>query len=292
MPETTLTQITDHVYWMSPGKPDRPSLCAVVGTNRTLMLEAGASAAHARQFLDALTNAQVPSPDYVALTHWHWDHIFGAAELNIPIIAHQQTATEMAVQARYQWTDTALDARVADGTEIAFCADNIKLELPEPREIYIIQPDIVYHDSLQINLGDVSIHLQHVGGDHAADSCVMHVMPDRVLFLGDCLYDAIYTPARHYTTQKLFPLLDTILRFDAEFYIEGHTPTVMSRDELLVIVDKMRLVGNTVDRLAGDQVAVTRAFSEQLGAALDEDTKGFIDTFVAGYKLEHPHSFE
>src|SRR3954447_19420006 len=103
LPETTLSQITDHVYWMSPGEPDRPSLCAVVGTNRTLMLEAGASAAHVRLFLDALTNMQVPQPDLVALTHWHWDHIFGAAELNIPIIAHTQTATEIAVQASYQW---------------------------------------------------------------------------------------------------------------------------------------------------------------------------------------------
>ncbi len=277
---------------MSPGKPDRPSLCAVVGTNRTLMLEAAASAAHARHFLDALTTAQVPHPDYVALTHWHWDHIFGAAELNVPIIAHAQTAAAIAVQANYEWTDKALDARVAAGTEIAICADNIKLELPEPREIYIIQPDIIYPDSLEFNLGDVNVHLQHVGGDHAPDSCIMHIMPDRVLFLGDCLYDAIYTPARHYTTRHLFPLLDTILSFDAEYYIEGHTPTVMLRAELLEMVDKMRLVGNTVDRLAGDQIAITKAVSDQIAAPLDEDTKGFIETFIAGYKLEHPHSFE
>ncbi len=292
MPETTLSQITDHVYWMSPGKPDRPSLCAVVGTNRTLMLEAAASAAHARLFLDRLTAAQVPHPDYVALTHWHWDHIFGAAELNIPIIAHRQTAQEIAVQAAYQWTDDALDERVANGREIAFCADNIKLELPEPRDIYIIQPDIVFDSVLEINLGDVQVHLQHVGGDHAADSCVVHIMPDRVLFLGDCLYDAIYTPSRHYTTRRLFPLLDTILSFDAEYYIEGHTPTIMSRSELVVMVDRMRLVGNTVDRLAGDHVAVTQALNEQIGEPLDEDTRGFIDTFIAGYKLEHPNSFE
>jgi glyoxylase-like metal-dependent hydrolase (beta-lactamase superfamily II) len=277
---------------MSPGKPDRPSLCAVVGTNRTLMLEAGASAAHASLFLDSLTTAQLPQPDFVALTHWHWDHIFGASKLNIPIIAHAQTAAEIAVQAGYQWTDAALDARVAAGMELAFCADNIKLELPEPRDIYIIQPDIVYNDSLDINLGDVTVHLQHVGGDHAPDSCVMHVMPDRVLFLGDCLYDAIYTPVRHYTTRRLFPLLDTILNFEADTYVEGHTPTVMSRAELMEIVDKMRLVGNTVDRFAGDHVAVTKAISNQMGTSLDEDTKGFIVSFVAGYKLEHPKSFE
>ncbi len=267
MPETTLTQITDHVYWMSSGKPDRPSLCAVVGTNRTLMLDAAASAAHARLFLDALTASSVPHPDYVALTHWHWDHIFGAAELGVPVIAHSLTTDEIKVQASYDWTDSAVDARVASGKEIAFCADNIKLELPEPRDIHLIQPDIVYSDSLDIHPGGVEVHLQHVGGDHAADSCVMYIKPDRVLFLGDCLYDAIYTPVRHYTTQRVFSLLDTILSFDAEYYIEGHTPNVMSRTELLTIVDKMRLVGKTVD---------------QIGA---EDTLGFIQTFIAGHKL-------
>jgi hypothetical protein len=52
---TVLTKISEHVYWMPPGAPDRPSLCAVVGDRRTLMLDAGSSKAHAREFLDALS---------------------------------------------------------------------------------------------------------------------------------------------------------------------------------------------------------------------------------------------
>ena len=30
-----------------------------------------------------------------------------------------------------------------------------------------------------------------------------------------CLYDAIYTPKRHYTVKRLFPLLDALSTFDA-----------------------------------------------------------------------------
>ena len=164
MPETTLTKISEHVYWMSPGAPDRPSLCAVVGKNRTLMLDGAASDAHTRLFLDALKAVDVPHPDTIALTHWHWDHIFGAAEVDVPVIAQTMTADEIKIQASYEWTDEALDARVANGKEIAFCADNIKLELPEPRTLRFAQPDIVYADSLDMNLGDVTVHLQHVGG--------------------------------------------------------------------------------------------------------------------------------
>jgi glyoxylase-like metal-dependent hydrolase (beta-lactamase superfamily II) len=69
VPETTLSKISDHVYWMSPGAPDRPSLGAVVGTRHTLLLDGGASAAHARLFLDALRAEGVPPPRYLALTH-------------------------------------------------------------------------------------------------------------------------------------------------------------------------------------------------------------------------------
>jgi len=56
---------------------------------------------------------------------------------------------------------------------------------------------------------------------------------------------------------------------------------------LVDLVDKMRLVGNIIDQLGADVIAVTEAVSKQLGTALDEDTKGFIETFIAGYKLEH-----
>jgi glyoxylase-like metal-dependent hydrolase (beta-lactamase superfamily II) len=249
------------------------------------MLDGAASDAHMRLFLDALTTAYVPRPHYMALTHWHWDHIFGAAEPGVPVIAHGQTAKEIKIQAGYEWTDAALDERVANGKEIALCADNIKLELPEPRRIRIAQPDIIYSDSLDMNPGDVTVHMQHVGGDHAADSCVMHIMPDKVLFLGDCLYDAIYTPVRHYTTKKLFPLLDTILSFEADYYIEGHTPNVMSRDELMVIVDKLRLVGKITDQIGADKDAVTSAVTAQVGTAPDEDTLEFIEAFIAGHKI-------
>ena len=50
------------MYWLPPAKPDRPSLCAVVGEHATLMLDAGASDAHARLFLDALAAEGVAPP--------------------------------------------------------------------------------------------------------------------------------------------------------------------------------------------------------------------------------------
>jgi glyoxylase-like metal-dependent hydrolase (beta-lactamase superfamily II) len=188
MAETELSQITEHVYWMSPGKPDRPALAAVAGARYTLMLDAGASESHTRLFLHALSAEDVRPPQLVALTHWHWDHVFGAAELHVPVIASAATADQLAVLARYEWSDAALDQRVAEGTEIPMCAADIKVELPAPRTVRIVPPTIIFDSALQLDLGAVTVIILPVGGDHAADACVMYMPEDRVLFLGDCLY--------------------------------------------------------------------------------------------------------
>jgi glyoxylase-like metal-dependent hydrolase (beta-lactamase superfamily II) len=280
MTDNTLIRLSDHVYWMPPGLPDRPSLCAVVGQTHTLMLDAGASAAHARLFLDALREAGVPAPHYVALTHWHWDHVFGMREVGVPTIAHDLTARQMAVLATYAWDDAALDERVSSGEEIVFCADNLKLEFPSPRQIEVVQPDWVLNGALDVRLGGVNCAIRHVGGDHAADSCVMFIEPDGVLFLSDCLYEDIYAPVWYYT-ERLFPLLDTVLTFDAQVYVEGHTP-LMNRAQFEARCVKMRRAGELVAAYGTDEAVILRAAQAQSGQPPEDDLRGFIKAFIAG----------
>ena len=70
-----MEKISEHVYWLPPMPPDRPSLCAVEGERATIWLDAGSSAAHTREFLDALATRGVAKPTHVVLTHSHWDHV-------------------------------------------------------------------------------------------------------------------------------------------------------------------------------------------------------------------------
>jgi glyoxylase-like metal-dependent hydrolase (beta-lactamase superfamily II) len=270
----TLEHPTEHVYWLPPSKPDRPSLTAVVGIRRTLMLDVGASPAHTGRFLDLLSSLGVRPPDLAVLTHGHWDHVFGIAKLDVPVIAHAETAAQLARLRAYEWSDEALDVRVAAGVEIEPCARDIKLELPSPREVTLRSPDLIFSEGLELSLGEVDCSVLHVGGDHAEDACIIHVMPDRLVFLGDCLYEAIYAPVRHYTTDKLFPLLDTVLALDANLYVEGHTDTLMTRAELLSMARKMRFAGKRVMRGELDMDEVQ-----------DEDTKDFLRAFMAGRNL-------
>ena len=145
-------------------------------------------------------------------------------------------------------------------------AANVKEELPSPRTVEVAPADIVFQDGLDIELGGVTVRVRHVGGDHSTESSVMYVEPDRVLFLGDCMYDS---PAGALTAELAFPLHDAILNFDAELYVEGHHRSVSSRPEIEGLIEKMRLAEKAVRQ--GSAIAVP-----------DEDTESFVQAFRAG----------
>ena len=263
---SVLTKITEHVYWMPPGPPDRPSVCAVVGDRRTLMLDAGSSTAHTRAFLDALLAESGARPSAVVYTHSDWDHVLGGAELGGHVIAHALTAEQLTELAARDWGDEGLDQRVAAGHSSPQYAATVKEELPSPRTVEVAPADIVFQDGLDIELGGVTVRIRHVGGNHSAESSVMYVEPDRVLFLGDCMYDS---PAGVLTAELAFPLHDAILGFDAKFYVEGHHPSVSSRRDIEDLIEKMR----SAEKAVREGSAIT---------APDEDTEEFVQAFTAG----------
>ena len=294
---SSLQRISEHVYWLPPAKPDRPSVCAVVGKHSTLMLDAGASDAHARVFLDALAAEGVAPPIAVVLTHSDWDHVFGAVEVGAPVIAHQLTDIALAGLAATDWSDEALDARVEAGVRSPEHAANIKEEMPAPRNVRVARADTLFEDGLDLDLGGTTVEVRHVGGDHAADSTVIHVTQDRLLFLGDALYESTGGEAggavRTLTVERAFPLLDAVRAFDAELYVEGHTDTVMTRAEADELLDAIRWAGELVgtsaangDRL--DELAALGAARDNLGDEPSELQADLIRAFLAGVRSDRP----
>ena len=237
-------QVSEHVWWYPPGPPDRPSLCAVVGDRWTLALDAGSSRAHTQDFLAGLP----ARPAAVAYTHSHWDHVFGGVEIGGLVIAHTLTAQRLDEMALRDWNDEPN------------IGEHIRTELPAPRVVEVAPADIVFDDKLEIDLGGVRVSIEHVGGDHCDDACLMFVEPDALLFLGDCL---CATPREDkLTVEKALPLYDRVLAYSAELYVEGHHPAVGTRAELEALIEKAR---------AGSRGEVTPG---------DEDSEFFLAAFV------------
>lgn len=234
MKHLELDQITPHVYWLSPDEAtDRPILGAISGRHGTLIVDAGNSPSHAKLLLDELSKVNIAEPKFLALTHWHWDHVFGASAINLPTFAHIETKRIVAEMAQLDWGDEALDRRVEEGIEIEFCRDMIKAELPDRADLKIRPPDITFVNQVEIDLGGITCQIAHVGGDHSTDSVIVYAQEDKTIFLGDCLYENIYDRAPGYTPRKLFSLTEQLLSYEAEYYILAHEPEPMSKMKII-----------------------------------------------------------
>ena len=263
---SVLTKITDHVYWMPPAPPDRPSLAGVVGERRTVMLDAGSSRAHTRTFLDALMVESDTRPSAVVYTHSDWDHVLGGVEVGGIVIAHALTAEGLVELGTRDWSDEALDRRVADGLSSAQHAADVKAEMPSPRAVEVAPADIIFHDEIELDLGGVTVSVRHIGGDHSADSCVIYIEPDGILFMGDCVSAS---PEGVMTSESASRLQGVVLGYAAEHYIEGHHDSVSSRMEMDDLFEKMQ----RAERAAREGLPIE---------APDEDTEYFTEAFRAG----------
>ena len=279
----TFHQISPHVYWLSPDHTtDRPLLGVVAGANGSLVIDAGNSPVHVALLLQAMADHQLSSPTYAMLTHWHWDHVFGTSVLTVPTFASQETARIVRVLAGLDWSDTALDERVAAGTEIAFCRDMIKAEWPDRTHLTLRPPTIAFDTGVTLDLGGITCQLIHVGGDHAHDASIVYVPEEQILFLGDCLYDDLYHGPRRLTTTQLFPLLDRLLAFAADTYLGGHDPEPLSRARFAADAALFKTIGETVAALAPDRVAILAQLSKELQTPLTADHGDIVDAFLQG----------
>ncbi len=278
-----LNRISRHVCWLAPDETtDRPIMGAVSSEHSTLIIEAGNSPAHVVLFLDGLAQVGAAPPRFVAVTHWHWDHVFGMQALDLPAVSSTATRRIIAEMARLHWSDEALDRRVLEGTEIAFCRDMIKAEWPERTALRVRPPDITFDSEMALDLGGVTCRIAHVGGEHAADASVVYVPEDGVLFLGDCLGEDLYSSPPVYTTARLFPLLERLLGFGAEVYLGAHDTEPTPRAQMAAYAARLVAIGREVERIGRRRQALLEALEAVLGVPPDEDDLAAAEAFLAG----------
>jgi glyoxylase-like metal-dependent hydrolase (beta-lactamase superfamily II) len=292
MDKRQLQQFSELIYWLPPdGDTDRPVLGVIAGSHSSLIVDAGASVAHARLLLDQVAQLDIAPVRYLFLTHWHWDHVFGTDAFHVPTFAHRQTQQMVRHMATLAWSDAALDARVAVGTEIAFCRDMLRLELPDRRDLALRVPDMVFDTAVTLDLGDLTCQLIHVGGDHAADASIAYIPEEKVVFLSDCLYYDLYTIPNRITLAGIEPLYERVLALSAEAYFWGHADEVYSRAQMREEQEIMMVIGRLTVEKAGDVTAVLAQLQTTHPHLVDEDTPELIAQFWAGQTVAPNRSF-
>ena len=279
--------LTERIFYTAPDhRTDRPILAAILGTRLTLMIDAGASPAHAGQFLAELHAATARRPDFVTLTHWHWDHTFGLARVGVPSIAQRALTAHLEALQGLAWDDAALAERVRAGQEVAFCAEDLAREYGAERDIRIVLPTITFDERLTLDLGGITAELFHAPTDHSDDVMAVYIPEEATLFVSDATGPALYAAAPHYTAAKVADLVAFIGRFPALHIIESHSmpadPTAFwAENEILVVAAE--LIGEGIT----ERAELLSALRGRLADRLPADTEEVIDLFLAGEAINN-----
>ena len=113
------------------------------------------------------------------MSHYHADHIYGLQvfeDLNVEILAP-------AGAEKYLASDSARE-RLEDR--------RFTLDPWVNEDTRLVYPDRYLSEGRQFSLGDVSFTVTVVGNAHSDGDMTLYVMPDRVLFSGDIIFEDVF----------------------------------------------------------------------------------------------------
>jgi len=233
-----LIKLTDRIYYMPHSEEtDRPILGYIRGDKFTLMVDSGNSQKHVELFTDDILELEMPYPDFVAITHSHWDHTYGMSSLKATSIACNKTNEYLENMLNWEWTDEAMKKRLVTGEDIEFCDTMIRREYPNLSEIQVKTADIEFNEILKIDLGGITCELMRLESSHADDCVVVYVPEEKIIFIGDIISEDFHHGESKYYKEKLESLINNFKAIDFNIALFGHMEP-FSKQELLTWLDE------------------------------------------------------
>ncbi len=133
------------------------------GTGKAVIIDAGEFISEIKEHIDRVGRENIEA---ILLTHCHFDHTMGAAELReytgAPLMIHSLEE---------EWVDSP----ARNGVKYFMMAAGAKFP----------KPDKVFHDGDVIEVGDLSVKVMHTAG-HSPGSCCF--IAENAIFSGDTLF--------------------------------------------------------------------------------------------------------
>ncbi len=233
-----LHKLSDRIYYLPfTEETDRPNLGYIRGDRYSLMVDAGNSDKHAKLFLSQLEELNLSYPDYIAITHWHWDHTFGLHAIKAKSIIGRQTNEQLSKVALWGWDTSSMRERLITGEEIEFCDKHIRIEYPNTEDIIVKTADIIFDHKLILDLGGITCELFPIVNPHSEDSVVVYIPEERIIFLGDASGGDHYHNHGLYDKDKLLCFIEFIKNTEFDTCVEGHDNAI-SKEQLLLYMQE------------------------------------------------------
>ncbi len=233
-----MNRISDRIYYLPyDQKTDRPNLGYIRGDKYSLMIDAGNSVEHVKLFMEELEKEGLKKPDFVGITHWHWDHTYGLHAVKAVSIACRKTNDLLINMSGWSFSDEAMEARIQSGEDIRFCTDMIKKEYPDRNEIRIVPADIVFEEDLKLDLGGITCHMLRIGGSHSEDSVIFYLPEEKFIFIGDSDSEDLHHGEPKYYPELLHKYYNDLKGLDFNYSLHGHW-TPQTREEQLSFLEE------------------------------------------------------
>ncbi|MEG0309080.1 MAG: MBL fold metallo-hydrolase [Clostridium sp.] len=209
-----MIKISDKIYYLPHCvETDRPTLGYIKGEKYTLMIDSGNSYREVNLYLSELDQLNLPHPDFVAITHWHFDHTYGLSSLKATAIACKATNIKLENMTHWKWDEKSMDERVKNGEEPKVCQQYIKEQYPDLSSIRIRTADIVFDKHLTLDLGGLTCEMIWIDSSHTEDCVVYFIQEEKVLFIGDASYSS---------KDKFQHFIEFLEGLDFETIVDGH----------------------------------------------------------------------
>lgn len=209
-----LRQVTKHVHFIpDEHRPLVPNVGFVVGSRAVLVIDTGLGHENGSIVLEAARSLSESERFFVVASHTHPEHDLG-------VMAFPDDATVI--------RSTRQERDIEDlGMRLA---DRFAQFSPRTAELLVgaaVRPsDIVFEDSLVLDLGGVTVHLINAGPAHTRGDLAVYVENDNVLFTGDVVMKQYPMPlAPNGSVQVWLATLNRLEALSPEWVIPCHYDT-------------------------------------------------------------------
>lgn len=241
-----LNKLTDGIYYLpNEDNRDRPTLGLIYGDQWSLIIDSGNATQHAKEFLQEIEKLNAPPIKYLVITHAHWDHILGMNEFDATIIVNNQTNELIKEWQSYSYDDNSLQKYVNNNQMSTQCMKIIQTEIPSRNTFKLNSPDVIFENTLTIDLGNKVCLLERIQSTHTDDSTIIYIPDEKVIFLGDCAYGTTTNSLFHFKQSLLTPMIQDIQKYDADWFLLGHE-SICDAEEMNIYWEELTTASRVV----------------------------------------------